>query len=406
MSRLVIVAFGSRGDVAPFTGLGAHLRDAGHEVAIAALRTQESLVTAAGLEFRPLAVDPDAVQSRHAQGFVEDGGSLRKLAKVMPAFRELMRGFGPAIAHTAKDADVLLTSIMSTHFGYHVAEAMGIPTAGLYLAPTEPTGDFPPPLGDLPSFGRWGNRAAGRLVARLQSTYFTHINTTRRDLGLKPTTVGETLRRQREQRFPVLHGYSAQLVPRPADWRAGLDLAGFWWPHRDPDWQPPAELEAFLNDGPPPVFAGFGSVTAARGEIVVRALRKAGVRGVLSGFEADGDDMFAIGDTPFDWLFPRMAALVHHAGAGTTALGLEAGVPVVAAPGIADQFFWAKRLKTLGLTPDTCPQKNLDADRLAGAIRTVLDDPSYQDRTRLVGAAIAAEDGVKPVLELVDRLTR
>jgi UDP:flavonoid glycosyltransferase YjiC (YdhE family) len=145
-------------------------------------------------------------------------------------------------------------------------------------------------------------------------------------------------------------------------------------------------------------------VTAARGEIAVDALRKAGVRGVLSGFEAEGDDMFAIGDTPFDWLFPRMAALVHHAGAGTTALGLKAGVPVVAAPGIADQFYWANRLTALGLTPDAMRQKKLDADRLAAAIRKAIDDPCYRARTQDIKAKLDAEDGVTPVLDLVERL--
>jgi UDP:flavonoid glycosyltransferase YjiC (YdhE family) len=405
MTTAVIVAFGSRGDVAPFTGLGAQLRQAGHEVAIAALGPFENLVTEAGLEFRLLDVDPDAVPSAHAQSFVEDGGSLRKLAKIMPAVRELMGRVGPAVADAAKGADLLLTSVTSTHFGYHVAEAMGIPSAGLYVAPVEPTGDFPPLLADLRSFGRWGNRAMGRLAAtQVQASYFKHINTLRRDMGLRPTTVRETLRRQREQRFTVLHGYSEHLAPRPADWRPGLELTGFWWPHRDPDWQPSRELQAFLDDGPPPVFVGFGSVTAARGSIAVEALRNAGVRGVLSGFEAEGDDMFTIGDTPFDWLFPRMAALVHHAGAGTTALGLRAGVPVVAVPGIADQFYWANRLAALGLTPDVMRQKQLDVDRLAKAIRRAIDDPSYRARTQEIGAAIAAEDSAQPVLDLVREL--
>ncbi|WP_273935328.1 glycosyltransferase [Kutzneria chonburiensis] len=208
----------------------------------------------------------------------------------------------------------------------------------------------------------------------------------------------------------MLHGFSRHLLPRPKDWRPGLELTGFWWPHRDPDWQPSQELQAFLADGPPPVFAGFGSLGNGRGgapgEIAVEALRKAKVRGVVSGFEAEGDDMFPIGDTPFEWLFPHMQAVVHHAGAGTTALGLRAGVPAVVVPGVVDQFLWANRLKALGLTPDAGKQKQLDPDRLAAAIRTVLDDPSYRDRTRRIGAAIAAEDGVKPVLELVDRLTR
>jgi len=409
MSKLVIVAFGSRGDVAPFTGLGAQLQQAGHDVAIAACAPYQQLVEDAGLEYRWLPFDPEAgAQSAAGRRYVEDGGSTRKLAGMLGEIREIMGNLGPAVAEAAKDADILVNSVLGGIFGYHVAEAMGIPSFGGYVTPLEPTGDFPPIMADLPSLGRRGNLALGRLTALGQRFYRESINELRRDFGLKPTTVRETLRRQREQRWPVLHGFSRHLLPRPKDWRPGLELAGFWWPHRDPDWQPAAELQAFLTDGPPPVYAGFGSLGNGRGgtpgEITVEALRKAKVRGVVSGFEADGDDMFPIGNTPFDWLFPRMRAVVHHAGAGTTAQGLAAGVPTVAIPGVVDQFLWATRLKALGLAPEAGKQKNLDPVRLAAAIRTVIDDPSYRDRTRRIGAAIAAEDSVQPVLDLVDKL--
>jgi sterol 3beta-glucosyltransferase len=415
MTKVVIVAFGSRGDVAPFTGLGARLQQAGHEVAIAACAPYKSLVEAAGLDYRWLPFDPEAgPQSEAGRRYVEDGGSTRRLAGMLGEVREIMGGLGPAVAEAAKGADVLVNSVLGGIFGCHVAEAMGIPCFGAYVTPLEPTGDFPPIMADLPSLGRRGNLALGRLTALGQRFYLKSINELRRDLGLEPITVRETFRRQREQRWPVLHGFSQYLLPRPKDWRPGLELTGFWWPHRDPDWQPSQELQAFLDDGPPPVFAGFGSLGngslgngrrgGTPGEIVVKALRKAKVRGVVSGFEADGDDMFAIGDTPFDWLFPRMQALVHHAGAGTTALGLRAGVPAVVVPGVVDQFLWANRLTALGLTPDAPRQKQLRPDRLAKAIRRAVDDPSYRARTREIGAAIAAEDSAQPVLDLVEKL--
>jgi UDP:flavonoid glycosyltransferase YjiC (YdhE family) len=313
------------------------------------------------------------------------------------------------VAEAARGADVLITSVLGTIFGYHVAEAMGIPSFGAHVTPLEPTGDFPPAMADLPSLGRRGNLTLGRLAALGQRVYLGSVNELRRDLGLKPTTVREIRRRQREQQWPILHGFSRHLLPRPRDWRPGLELTGFWWPHRDPDWQPSQDLLDFLDDGPPPVFAGFGSLGNGRGgtpgEIVVEALRKAGVRGVVSGFEADGDDMFPIGQTPYDWLFPRMRELVHHAGAGTTALGLRAGVPAVVVPGVVDQFLWADRLEALGLTPDAMRQKKVRPDRLAAAIRRVIDEPDYRSRTGEIGAKLRAEDSVRPVLDLVHRLT-
>ncbi|MFD0652644.1 glycosyltransferase [Streptomyces malaysiensis] len=152
------------------------------------------------------------------------------------------------------------------------------------------------------------------------------------------------------------------MVPRPADWPSQVEVVGYWWPARPRDWQPPAELTDFLQAGPPPVFIGFGSMAPGQGErlgeLVTAAVARAGVRAVVqagwAGLTASGDDILTVGDLPHDWLFPRTAAVVHHAGAGTTAAGLRAGVPAVAVPAMADQPFWAARLHRLGVAPGHC----------------------------------------------------
>src|SRR5439155_25864439 len=113
---------------------------------------------------------------------------------------------------------------------------------------------------------------------------------------------------------------------------------GYWFLEATRDWQPPARLSDFLEAGPPPVYVGFGSMhnrDAERvTELVVEALKLSGQRGILFtgwnglGAVAGSDRLFALeSDTPHDWLFPRMAAVVHHGGAGTTAAALRAGVP-------------------------------------------------------------------------------
>ena len=140
--------------------------------------------------------------------------------------------------------------------------------------------------------------------------------------------------------WPVLYGVSPTVLPRPRDWRPGLEIVGYFWPHL-PDTDPPAELVAFLETGPPPVVLGFGSMvpgdpdkTAA---LIQRAVRRAGVRAVVqsdwAGLEVHGDDVLTVGAVPHEWLPPRAAAVVHHCGAGTTAAALRAGVPTAAGAG-------------------------------------------------------------------------
>jgi sterol 3beta-glucosyltransferase len=140
------------------------------------------------------------------------------------------------------------------------------------------------------------------------------------------------------------------------------------------------------------------------------AVKRAGVRAVVqSGWaelETTGDDVLLVGDLPHDWLFPRMAAVVHHAGAGTTGAGLRAGVPAVPVPVLVDQPFWADRLHRLGVAPHPLPMHELTADNLAGALRSCLDRSTYRERAAELASRIGAEDGPAVVLSLITRLER
>ncbi|MFD0734598.1 glycosyltransferase [Planotetraspora mira] len=406
--RVLIIGLGTRGDVAPYTGLGARLRDAGHEVAIAAHQPYGHLVTASGLEFRAIPGDPIPLLP------VAVGGA--KVAPVAKArmFADYGRKSADGIVQAAeRGADVLLLNAPASA-GYHVAEAMSLPSIGVHLQPIEPTGDFPPVMGAFPrSLGRWGNRAAARLLFTVPSpAHAGSAKDLRARLGLPATTSREVYRRRETTRWPVFHGYSASVLPRPADWREGLEVAGYWWPERTPGWRPPAKLLDFLESGPPPVFVGFGSMASANldrhTEIALAALRRARLRGVLqtgpAGMAAEGDDVLGVEDVPHDWLFPRMAAVVHHAGSGTTAAGIRAGVPAVGLPAVADQRLWASRLATLGVGPGAIPFRSLSAGRLAAALGAAVSDQTYRRRAAELAGRVDAEDGALAVVEAVGRL--
>jgi sterol 3beta-glucosyltransferase len=116
------------------------------------------------------------------------------------------------------------------------------------------------------------------------------------------------------------------------------------------------------------------------------------------------DDVIVIGEAPHDWLFPQMAVVVHHAGAGTAAAGLRAGVPTVSVPMIADQPFWASRITALGAGPKAVPYKSLSADSLTAAISDAVSHDSYRSRAQEIAKQLATEDGTLPVIRALNRL--
>jgi sterol 3beta-glucosyltransferase len=410
MSTIVILAVGSRGDVAPLTGVGVRLQQAGHRVVIVAYSPFAELITGCGLGFRQLgdAVDVNA-----------DLADVNPIKGVSAFFTPNgMRSFGKQVIAALGDEspDILLVSPLAELVGHPLAEAAGVPSIGVRLQPLSATAAYPPAVLGAWSAGRAGNRLASHTGAwLLDRLYGGVIGGIRRELGLPKVSSRALRRRRTESNWPVLHGYSPTVLPRPADWRPGLEVVGYWWPAAV-EWQPPDALTDFLAAGPPPVLVSFGSTvnTAERAQqmsdIVARALRQAGARGIVqagwAGLEVAGADMLAIGDAPHDWLFPRVAVAAHHCGAGTTAAALRAGVPAIGMPGLGDQSFWARRLEQLGVSPTTVPQRKLDADRLASAIGTAIDATAFRNAARRVARSIGDEDGAARVVATVESLVR
>ncbi|MFJ9691046.1 glycosyltransferase [Kitasatospora sp. NPDC101183] len=408
--RILIATAGSRGDVAPFTGLGVRLRAAGHQVAVATHDTFAEAVRDAGLEFRPLPVDPRAeLSSAEGRRLLRAGTGPAAIAQLLRMGRRFMPALGEGIVAAAElGADLLLTTSTTDALGQVAAEAADIPSLGLHLQPLSPTREFAPAVTGVRSLGRAGNLLAGHAVqAAVDQLFAPAVRGLRRRLGLPALGVAGSRRRH-----AVLHGFSPTVVPRPADWHPRLDVAGYWWPPEQPGWRPPARLLDFLAAGPPPVFVGFGSLVVPDPErltgTVLAAARAARVRLLLqsgwSGLGAeDSDSALTIGDTPHSWLFPRTAAVVHHAGAGTTAAALRAGTPTVPVPAQLDAPFWSDRLTRLGVSPGPVPLRTLTASHLAASLRRALDDPRHSARARAVATALAAEDGTAKVLAAVER---
>ncbi|MFC5662144.1 glycosyltransferase [Kitasatospora misakiensis] len=412
--RILIATAGSRGDVAPFTGLGARLHAAGHQVALATHTSFADSVRSAGLEFRPLPVDPRAeLASARGQQLLRAGSGPRGLLHLVRLARSFMPALGTGIANAAEPgADLLLTTSTTADLGQVVAEAAGIPNIALHLQPLSPTREFAPAVTGTRSLSGPGNLLAGHAVqAAVDRLFAPAVRGLRRQLGLPQRSVADGRRNR-----TVLHGFSPRVVPRPADWHPTHEVTGYWWPPADPAWKPPSRLLDFLAAGPPPVYIGFGSLVVPDPErlttTVLAAVRAARVRAVVqSGWSGltppdDHDDVLTIGDTPHDWLFPRMAATVHHAGAGTTAATLRAGTPTIPVPAQLDAPFWSARLTHLGTSPGPIPLPHLTAARLATAIRHTLDNPHHRTHARTVATTLTTEDGPANVLTAIDRLAR
>jgi sterol 3beta-glucosyltransferase len=204
----------------------------------------------------------------------------------------------------------------------------------------------------------------------------------------------------------VLHSFSVHAVPRPADWPATAHVTGYWLLPAAPAWSPPRRLAEFLEAGEPVVYLGFGSMPGPDPERLAAAIMTAtaqapggGVRAVVASLSPalrrllPAGRFLVIRHAPHDWLFPRVQAIVHHGGAGTTGAAVSAGRPQIIWPFGIDQHFWSRRMADLGVAPPARPVRALTARTLSAALDRALGDPLMAEQAAELSSRVRAEDG-------------
>ncbi|CAG7921989.1 unnamed protein product [Penicillium olsonii] len=414
--NIVIQVVGSRGDVQPFVALGAELQKHGHRVRLATHAMFEELVLGADLEFFSIGGDPVELMSymvRHP-GLIPSMRSLRAgdIQRKRASITEILNGCWRSCVEpderlgTPFVADAIIANPPS--FAHvHCAQVLGVSVHLMFTMPWTSTREFPHPLANMKYNG--DNPSVGNLISYHFVEWLTWqglgdlINTFRKDildLDCIPATEGPNLIETLE--VPFTYCWSSALVPKPQDWGAHIDVCGFFF--REPvDYQPPPDLKAFLQSGPPPIYIGFGSIVLENMEetlsILLEAIRRTGVRAIIAkGWchmqGEESPNIYYVGDCPHEWLFQRVAAVVHHGGAGTTACGLRNGKPTVVIPFFGDQPFWGSMVKATGAGPEPIPYKALNVESLADAIEFCLE-PGVAAVARRIGDQINRENGVR-----------
>jgi vancomycin aglycone glucosyltransferase len=401
--RVLLAAMGSRGDVQPMLALACALRERRHEVLVSASSDFAGWAGELGLPFVSTGENAQEWLRAHWRDL---SAGPRSFMRTMKTFIDEL--FPAWFATTAQAAQGVEMIVSANQFAARsVAEKFGLPLVGVAYSPTLFRSSYHTPM-FLPWQGlpRWLNRllwaTCDRMMWGLMKRY---INAGRAQLQLAP--VG-SVSAHLFAGLPYMLASDARFAPAPPDWqRFDVTMTGPWF-YDDP-LPLAAEVSAFLDAGPAPIYIGFGSMIsndaasltqtlldAAGGH---RLLLSAGWAGIGAG-SLPSSVKVVNGPMPHAKLFPRVAAVVHHGGAGTTAAAMRAGVPQVVVPHLADQFYNAHRLVQLGLAPPGIRIGRLNAERLGGAIAAALALPAaprIEMATRL-----SVSDGLARAVAIVE----
>jgi UDP:flavonoid glycosyltransferase YjiC (YdhE family) len=416
--RVGIQTWGSEGDIRPFVALGAALARRGHDVELVYTevgdRRYDAVAAALGFRARAVAtpiVDPD----RAIEIGLKILNTRNQLEQGVIIFKSML---DPVIEPMFEAAKELCgrSDILGHHFILHASRAAAdlanLPSVTVQFAHLmTPSRHIHPQ--STPKLGQIGNAIEWRLARfALNRTLLKDVNRLRRRVGLAPFA-DLLLDAWPSHRLNLLAS-SPALIDRPPDWPAWHQLCGFLElpPHQHESLAP--ELDAFLSNGPAPVFMGFGSLMPIAGNMhhtqtiatFESAARIAGCRAIVQG-EIERpwtDQIFYVKRTPHRLVFPRCAAVVHHAGAGTTHATLRAGVPSVAVPHVSDQFAWSDELQRLGVAAKALRRTHLTAEALAARIRKVLASPQMKQNAIAIAARMKPDNGPETAADLIEKV--
>ncbi len=414
--QITIIAGGSRGDVQPYVALGTGLKEAGHTVRVLSSDDFHELVTDNGLDFFTTGGSSQAV-ARDLQELSEQGKTLKILSEMRRASEKQAVHAAEKGLVACEGSDLILGGLSGLFSGQALSEKLGVPLLLAHVVPFTPTSVFPSALTPLPQtpLTQWMNKPSHLLAQQIMWQSFRSADNKARAevLHLPPASFWGPFSSLRRQKQAVLYGYSSHVLPHPRDWDASQHVTGYWFLEPPQGWEPPADLLHFLQSGPAPIYIGFGSMGSSKPEetadIVLQALARTDQRGVLyagwGGLKREqlGEHVFMTDSIPHTWLFPRMAAVIHHGGVGTTAAGLAAGIPSIVTPFFADQPFWGQRVYDLGVGPKPIARRRLTVDNLTEAIRQTVSDVEMRKRAASLGERIRAENGIAQAVMVIEQ---
>lgn len=403
--RVLLAPFGSEGDVAPFLWLADRLVERGHRVRVAANPLFADLVRRRGHDYYA-AGSAELLRATMEDPRVWDGHKASRL--LLHSLVDSLAGCAEPFLRAEADADLLVGSSFALG-AFFAAESRGIPYARLHLQPSALRSVGDPPV--LAEGTAWMRRLPAPLIRGLfrlldlglDGKPLRQVNRFRATLGLPP---------QRSFYRDVCNGgaglgglFPEWYAPAQPDWPTGIRLFGFpLEPAAEP--APLAEpVERFLAGGEKPVLWTHGSANYHTAEFVrtaERACAQLGVRGIVVAPRIGetaapaSPGVLRLDYAPFDSLFPRCRALVHHGGIGTLSKALRAGLPQLVIPRAYDQFDNAARAERLGFGLGLSYRRLPPA---AEKLRVLLDDPRYAERARELGGQLAVPADIVGWLE-------
>ena len=417
MSRIVVTALGTLGDLHPMIAIGLELRQRGHDVVFVTHQVYQSKIKALGFEFHSMRPDFTAMNDSQEMARMMDlktGQEYMVCKWANPSLRDMYTD----LLNVAKNADFIFSGegVIATPL---VAEKLGMKWASSAMVPMGFFSVYDPPvlaafpnLAKLIKFGPIINKAIVNFAKLVSNSWAEPIRQLRHELGLSSINYNPFIDNKKYSPYLVIALFSSVIGQRQPDWPENTIIAGFtFYDGTQGGAELTPELKQFLDKGEPPIVFTLGSAAVMDGgnfyHESIKAVKQLNRRAVLligknPPPENLSQDIIAVDYAPYSQIFQKACAIVHQGGIGTTAQALRAGRPTLIMPYSHDQPDNAARVERLG-TSRTIPRKEYFAKRVALELNVLLENPSYANKAMEIRKIIQAENGVEVACDAIEK---
>jgi len=411
--KITMLVVGTRGDVQPFLALALGLQKVGHSVRLATHEAHRKFIVERGVDFYPLAGDPKQLMklcvdnpTMFSVGFARDCRNFLEFVENL-----LLTSWEAVQASNGSDVIIQNPAVLA---GPHIAEKLNIPIFISFTFPWSRTTEIPHSFASPKvAMGPFYNYSS--YIAVEQALWLPLVgkfNTFRKEvLNISPLDISSGGSLIYDRKIPHMYCWSPSVLPKPTDWPEYLAVTGYWFLDTPKNsYVPPQDLVDFIERKPKPIYIGFGSVNVSDpdrlSKIILKSLIRTKQRAVVMKTWGGTDDLtkypdiiYVLESTPHDWLFPKMAAVVHHGGAGTTAEGIRAGIPTMIVPFFGDQFLWASRIEELGVGIAPFSIKKINTFKFSSSLQKLVSDEEIRKKSEELGQNIRSQDGLGRAIE-------
>lgn len=414
--KAILFSIGTRGDIEPFLAIAQILKEKNWDIICVFPEQFRETVESMDISFRGFSREfLDLLDGKEAKMFMGGQGAfffrikflIRMARDGLKLSKDILE-----LHHNTQEEEKPDRILYHPKCNYSLIWGMAYPGKSILVSPVPGVSHNIRHLNILGNYGRLLNTFTVWLGNTMKAVMLKIVSKRyRTDYPELKITI-PSIKKAMLEKEKTFYAISPALFPRPDYWPDPAYVVGYFERDKTIHWQPEEELVEFLDTHKKIVFITFGSMSNSNPNeitrIIVEVLKRNNISAIINtswgGLEETDkcpDNIYFVNNIPYDWIFPKMKAIIHHGGSGTTHAALKYACPSLIIPHILDQFFWNKIIKQLHLGPEGIPIKKFDEKNFESKLLDLMNNESYKRNVKLVSEKMKAESDKEKLYDLI-----